>query len=42
VVITVSELNRIYINDAVNGTLITMRDLGAEGEGPFLVADLGG
>jgi hypothetical protein len=41
VVLAFSEANRIYVLDAVNGTLIASRDLGTEGEGPFTVADLG-
>jgi len=41
VVISVSEQNRIYILDAVNGTLLAYRDLALEGEIPFLVSDLG-
>lgn len=36
-----SEQNRIYALDAVNGTLYATRDLGLEGEIPFLVSDLG-
>ena len=36
-----SEQNRIYALDAVNGTLLAMRDLGLEGEIPFVVSDLG-
>jgi len=39
-VIAFSEQNRIYVLDGQNGTLYNMRDLGTEGEGPFLVADL--
>jgi hypothetical protein len=41
IVLVVSEQNRIYILDAVNGTLIASRDLNLEGETPFLVSDLG-
>ncbi|OCK77470.1 WSC-domain-containing protein [Lepidopterella palustris CBS 459.81] len=40
VVLAFSEANRIYVIDAVNGTLIASRDLGLEGEGPFKVSDL--
>jgi hypothetical protein len=39
--LVVSEQNRIYTLDAVNGTLIASRDLNLEGESPFLVSDLG-
>ena len=39
-VLAFSEGNRIYVLDAVNGSLITFRDLGTEGEGPFQVSDL--
>jgi len=42
VVIAMSEQNRIYTLDAINGTLISYRDLDAEGESPFLVSDLDG
>lgn len=42
VVLAFSEQNKLYVVDAVNGTLITSRDLGAEGEAPFLASDLGG
>jgi hypothetical protein len=38
---TFSEQNRIYVLDAVNGTLVAFRDLGQEGESPFQVSDLG-
>jgi len=41
VVLSFSEQNRIYSLDAVNGTLYATRDLGLEGEPPFLVSDLG-
>jgi hypothetical protein len=41
VVISISEQNKIYVLDAVNGTLLATRDLSLEGEGPFLVSDLG-
>jgi hypothetical protein len=40
VVLVFSEANRIYVLDAVNGTLLAQRDLSLEGEGPFKVADL--
>ncbi|KAH8649429.1 hypothetical protein BGZ60DRAFT_499074 [Tricladium varicosporioides] len=40
VVIAFSEANRIYVLDAINGTLIASRDLSLEGEGPFKVSDL--
>ncbi|KAF4624790.1 hypothetical protein G7Y89_g13381 [Cudoniella acicularis] len=40
VVLVFSEANRIYVLDAVNGTLISSRDLSLEGESPFLVSDL--
>ncbi|OCL10625.1 WSC-domain-containing protein [Glonium stellatum] len=40
IVLAFSEANRIYILDAVNGTLIAKRDLSLEGESPFQVADL--
>jgi len=42
VVLVFSEQNKMYVLDAVNGTLYHSRDLGAEGESPFLVSDLGG
>jgi hypothetical protein len=42
VVLAFSEQNKIYVLDAVNGTLYASRDLGQEGEIPFLVSDLGG
>jgi hypothetical protein len=42
VVLAFSEANRLYVVDAVNGTLIATRDLSLEGESPFVVADLGG
>lgn len=38
VVITASEMNWVYIMDAVNGTMLVSRQLGR----PFLVTDLGG
>jgi outer membrane protein assembly factor BamB len=41
VVLAFSEANRIYVLDAINGTLISSRDLSKEGEGPFTVSDLG-
>jgi len=41
VVLAFSEQNKIYVLDAINGTLIASRDLSLEGEGPFQVADLG-
>jgi hypothetical protein len=41
VVLAFSEQNRIYVLDAVNGTKIAYRDLVAEDEVPFNVADLG-
>jgi iron transport multicopper oxidase len=41
VVLAFSEANRIYVVDAVNGSLIAKRDLSLEGESPFLVTDLG-
>lgn len=41
VVIAFSEQNRIYVLDAVNGTLLKFRDLNSEGETPFFVSDLG-
>lgn len=41
VVIAFSEQNRIFVIDAVNGTLYTMRDLNSEGESPFNAKDLG-
>jgi hypothetical protein len=41
VVLAFSEANRIYVVDAVNGSLIASRDLSAGGETPFKVADLG-
>jgi hypothetical protein len=41
VVLAFSEQNKIYVLDAVNGTLYASRDLSLEGEGPFQVADLG-
>lgn len=40
VVIAFSEANRIYVLDAINGTLIASRDLATEGEPPFVVSDL--
>jgi len=42
VVISFSEQNKIYVLDAVNGTLYASRDLSLSGEPPFLVSDLGG
>lgn len=39
-VLAFSEANRIYVVDAVNGTLVAKRDLALEGEGPFKVTDL--
>ncbi len=41
-VLAFSEQNKIYALDAVNGTLISSRDLSKTGEPPFLVSDLGG
>jgi hypothetical protein len=41
VVLGFSEANRLYVIDAVNGTLIKSRDLSLEGESPFIVSDLG-
>ncbi|KAK3944151.1 WSC domain-containing protein [Diplogelasinospora grovesii] len=43
VVIAFSEQNRIYVLDAVNGTLYNMRDMSTQSqpEAPFYVADLG-
>lgn len=42
VVITISQQNKLYVLDAVNGTLYASRDLSLESEPPFLVSDLGG
>jgi len=42
VVIAFSQQNKIYVLDAVNGTLYASRDLGTEGEIPFVVTDLMG
>jgi hypothetical protein len=42
VVIAISEQNKLYVLDAVNGTLYASRDLSLEGESPFKVSDLGG
>ena len=41
VLLSFSEQNRLYVLDAVNGSLIAFRDLALEGEAPFQVADLG-
>jgi hypothetical protein len=41
IVLAFSEANRIYAIDAVNGSLVASRDLGLEGESPFMVTDLG-
>jgi len=41
VVLSFSEQNKIYVLDAVNGTLYASRDLGNDGEIPFLVSDIG-
>jgi hypothetical protein len=40
VVLAFSKSNRIYVLEAVNGSLIASRDLGLEGEIPFKVSDL--
>jgi outer membrane protein assembly factor BamB len=39
-VLAFSEGNKIYVLDAVNGTMIAYRDLASEGEPPFKVSDL--
>lgn len=41
IVFGISEQNKMYILDAVNGTLYASRDLSLEGERPFLTSDLG-
>ncbi|KAH8879637.1 WSC-domain-containing protein [Thozetella sp. PMI_491] len=43
VVLAFSEQNRIYVLDAVNGTMYNMRDMGQDSpsEAPFWVSDLG-
>ncbi len=40
VILAFSKANRMYILDAVNGSLVASRDLASEGEGPFIVSDL--
>lgn len=42
IVLTFSEQNRLFALDAVNGTLISFRDMNDEGEGPFSVSEFDG
>lgn len=42
VILACSEQNRLFVVDAINGTLIAFRDMNEEGEGPFSVAEFDG
>lgn len=42
VILAFSEQNRLFVIDAINGTLIAFRDMNEEGEGPFSVAEFDG